>query len=143
MDTECAVTTGGVGGAVGATESLLDSFTTTSGYEGTWSDIFDGTDVYTDSDVGEVDINAGYFFVRVFDSAAMGLGDNYLQQYAQGPSLTEYDFQAASTIYDTNGSLGGAIDAQGYQIIPEPAVASLIGVAAVGFLAGRRLFTTG
>ncbi len=129
----------GIGGAVGANEYLLDWLVTTSGQRGLFST--HGVISYADSDVGGNDINAGYFFVRVFDNAATGEGDYYLQQYVQGPSLTLYDQQVASTVYSTAvGDLGGTLDSQGYQVIPEPAVASLVCIFGVGTLFARRIF---
>jgi len=132
----------GLGGALGAGEVLLHSLVTTSTYAGTWSDQPQGILEYADSDVGDVDINDGYFFVRMFDNTATGLGDFYLQQGQQGSPLTEYDSGLIATIYDTNGELGGLdLDAQGNQVIPEPAVAALLGIFGGGMLVSRRLFS--
>ena len=131
----------GIGGALGEGEFLLNTLVTTSGFAGTWTDQPQGILDYADSVVGDVDINDGYFFVRMFDNTATGLGDFYLQQGQQGSPLTEYDSGLIATIYDTNGELGGLdLDAQSNQVIPEPAVAALLGIFGGGLLVARRLF---
>lgn len=100
-----------------------------------------GGAVYADSDVGGVDINSGYFFARVFDSAAPVAGASFLEMGIQGSSLTEYDSLNANTAYtDSLHDLGGfpAIDAQGTTVIPEPATIGLLGIAGAGLYAARR-----
>ena len=131
-----------IGGATGEGEFLLNSLVTTSGFAGVWPDQPQGIIVYTDADVGNADINSGYIIVRLYDNSALGWGDYYLQQAQEGTPLTEYDSEnQEATVYDTAGGiLGGAIDSQGYTIIPEPAVASLLMVFGGGMLLGRRIF---
>lgn len=131
----------GVGGTLGDGEQLLYSILTTSGFAGTWSDQYPGILEFVDTDVGGADINAGYFFVRTFDNSALGLGDYYLQQYQQGPVLAEYNTEPAPAPYSTFQELGGSLDAQGNQVIPEPAVAALIGIFGGGMLISRRIFS--
>ncbi len=131
---------------LGATEYLLDDLTTTSGYVGTWSDqTTPGALVYTDADVGGNDINSGYFFVRIFEDTVPDVGDYYLQQYVAVPTLVAYDFLNPNTIYQTDdgefGALGGIVSSQGLTVaIPEPAVATLVGLFGGAILFGRRIF---
>jgi hypothetical protein len=136
----------GVGGALASGEYLLNSLVTTSGAWGTWGDQPQGVLQYDDGDVGgtagqDTVILGGYFFVRIFDNSKTDLNDYYLQQSQEGPSLDKYVSTVPATIYDTNGLLGGALDAQNNQVIPEPAVAALIGIFGGGMLVGRRLFS--
>ena len=139
-------TQAGIGGTLGAEEFLLNSLVTTSGYRGTFSDQPQGVLQYDDGDVGgssgsDTAILDGYFFVRMFDNTATGLGDFYLQQSQQGTPLTKYDAQLTDTIYSTDTLIGGSdLDAQGNQVIPEPAVAALLGIFGGGLLVARRLF---
>jgi len=131
----------GVDGALGTGEFLLDSILTTSGFWGAWSDQDQTVKTYLDSDVGDADINVGYFFVRMFDNAAKAINNFYLQYLAAGPTLTEYDTDPRPTQYLTSGLIGGNdIDDQGLQVIPEPTVVSLIVIFGGGMLVGRRIF---
>ena len=129
-------------------EYLLNTLTTTSGAAGTWGDQLQGVLEYDDGVVGgtaaeDTIILSGYIFVRIFDNTATELGDWYLQQYVQGPGLTRFNATATETIYQTAGTLGGALnDASfGQQVIPEPAVAALLGIFGGGLLVARRLFS--
>lgn len=122
-------------------EKVLYSLITTSGFAGTWSDQYPGILEFMNADVGGSDINVGYFFVRIFDNTKLGVNDFYLQQYVQGPNLTEYAANPPPTPYSTFQQLGGSLDSQGYQIIPEPAVASLIVIFGGGMLVSRRIFS--
>ncbi len=131
---------------LGAGEYLLNEVYSSAGAAGRFPS--QGILTYTDADVGNNNINAGFFFVRIYDydAAVISEGDFYLQQYVQGPTLTEYDTAPAPRpiAYNTDGSLGGALDdtnvGGGNVVIPEPAVASLIGIFGVGLLFGRRIF---
>ncbi len=117
-------THGGVGGSLGAGEILLNSLVTSPTYGGLWPDQIQGVVVYDDIDVGGL-INTGYITVRLYDSSVLGWGDFFLQQAQEGSPLTDYDSGNSATVYDTGSSiLGGNIDYQGFQIVPEPAVAS-------------------
>lgn len=128
---------------LGANEHLLNSLITPAGpAAGRFPS--QGILTYADSDVGDTDILAGYFFVRIFDNSQLNVGDYYLQQYVQTPTLTEYDSLTPSTIYETSGFLGGTLDdigvGGGNQVVPEPAVASLIGLFGIGTFFSRRIF---
>lgn len=99
-----------------------------------------GGAVYADSDVGGVDINNGYFFARVFDSAAPVAGASFIEMGIQGSSLNEYVVtDPASPYTDSLNDLGfTAIDAQGTTVVPEPATIGLMGIAGLGMFAARR-----
>ena len=131
----------GIGATLGSGEFLLNSLITTDGFAGTWSDQPIGVLTYVDADVGGADINDGYFFVRMFDNTATGLGDFYLQQYQQGIPLAESnpDVGAPPPPYNSNTFLGGDLSL-GNQVIPEPAVAALLGIFGGGLLITRRIF---
>lgn len=134
-----------------AGEHLLLSFTTFAGDGGKWNsllgDTFAGIKVYDDVDVEGADINNGYFFYRVFESGFTAENDFYLQQYEQGPTLGNYTVTAPAVpkLYAPNGTLGGTFSlAEGaHQVVPEPAVASLIVIFGGGLLVGRRIFFKG
>ena len=133
----------GVGASLGVDEYLLNSMLV-SGTWGTWNAT--DPDIYNDLLVGGNDeedtvILGGYIFVRIFDNAATELDDYYLQQYIQQPVLTKYDLQNVATIYNTSGELGGDLDSTGHQVIPEPAVAGLIGIFGAGMIFARRMFS--
>ena len=75
--------------------------------------------VFTDSDVGGADINAGYIYARIFDSAVPSFGSYYLEMGIQGFGLFEYDFLQPSSIYtDDFNDFGSAvaIDSQNAQV---------------------------
>lgn len=132
----------GLGGSLGAAEYLLNSLVTPLGPHGLFAN--QGVLTYSDGDVGGNNINVGYFFVRIFDNSALAEDDYYLQQYVQGPTLNDPTDEPPPLAYTTSGALGGTLDniadGGGYQIIPEPAVASLIGICGVGTLFARRIF---
>ena len=76
--------------------------------------------VFTDSDVDGADINAGYIYARIFDSAVPSFGSYYLEMGIQGFGLFEYDFLQPSSIYtDDFNDFGGvvAIDSQNSQVL--------------------------
>ena len=76
--------------------------------------------VFTDSDVGGADINAGYIYARIFDSAVPSFGSYYLEMGIQGFGLFEYDFLQPSSIYtDDFNDFGSivAIDSQNSQVL--------------------------
>tara|TARA_E500000178_G_C17016809_1_gene753418 strand:+ start:682 stop:1275 length:594 start_codon:yes stop_codon:yes gene_type:complete len=106
-----------------------------------WGRFNFGGALYTDSDVGGADVNSGYFFARVFDSAAPAVGASFVEFGRQGPALSEFDAQNAATAYTGNmNDLGNwaAIDSQGTTVIPEPATIGLLGIASAGLFAARR-----
>ena len=76
--------------------------------------------VFTDSDVGGADINAGYIYARIFDSAVPSFGSYYLEMGIQGFGLFEYNFLQPSSIYtDDFNDFGSvvAIDSQNSQVL--------------------------
>ena len=130
--------------ALGTGEFLLASVLSPSGFWGTFDE---GLSTYVDLDVGGADINAGYFLVRLFDDSAKAEDDWYLQFDLAGPVLTEYDIVPRPTPYLTANLMpgGSTIDLDdatyGYQAIPEPTVAALLGIFGSSMLVGRRLFS--
>jgi len=120
---------------VGAGETILATATTTFG-----GNFNAGSGVYGDSDVGGADINTGYFFARVFDSATPVADAYFLEMGIEGSSLTEYSNLDAGSVYsDSLNDIGfTAIDAQGTRVIPEPATIGLLGIAGAGLYAARR-----
>lgn len=71
--------------------------------------------VFTDADVGGADINAGYIYARIFDSAVPIFGSYYLEMGLQGFGLFEYNVLSPGSIYtDDFNDLGGivSIDSQ-------------------------------
>lgn len=118
-----------------AGETILATTTTTFG-----GNFNAGSGVYGDADVGGVDINTGYFFARVFDSAAPVANAYFLEMGIEGSSLTEYSNLDAGSVYsDSLNDIGfTAIDFQDTQVIPEPATIGLLGIAGAGLYAARR-----
>jgi len=101
-------------------------------------------DVYTDSDVGGVNVNAGYFYARIFqtDKASIGNGTYFVEIGIQGPALTEFDSLVPSSTYAASVGLayasGTSITVQDSQVIPEPATIGLMGIAGLGMFLARR-----
>ena len=120
-------------------EFILDAQFTTSVYG------FYGpnTGEYTDADVGNADINAGFFFLRAFESEAGSSGESFRDFAAIDSSAWVYDASAPGTIYQGNltGGTGGTfvdIATAGTTVIPEPATIGLLGIAGAGLFAARR-----
>ena len=138
--------------------TLLGEFVLKSVIDASWGTWDSGNvfDLYDDGDVGGVSgsdavILGGYIFVRMFDNTLADVDDYYLQQFVTG-SLVAYDEFLPSTIYDSNLFIGSDADgftgvtdmnlqADSYQVIPEPAVAALLGILGGGLLVARRLFS--
>ncbi len=136
------------GTGVGAGEIVLDV-----GNAGVLGGQFNySAQVFTDSDVGDVDINAGYLYARIFQFSTVSDGDVYWQtpvSLVQGPSLTVYDPNTEPpdpaqlihhVVRDTAGGL--AMDASNpdmFTVIPEPSVFAMLGLGGL-FLALRRRY---
>jgi len=108
---------------------------------GLW-DVID--DVYNNADVGGANINAGYFFTRVFTSDG-SVGEYFLDTGQVDASLYVYDAQDSSTVYKDNaipGSAGSTLDlnSRGTLVVavPEPATFSLIAIAGLSAFFMRR-----
>jgi hypothetical protein len=66
--------------------------------------------VFTDADVGGADINSGYIYARIFDSAVPSFGSYYLEMGLQGFGLFEYAIINPGSIYtDDFNDLGGIV----------------------------------
>jgi len=116
------------GGQAG--ETILASLTTSAGYAGTWGP--GAATAYAQS-------TAGSLTVRVFDAADMGVGSTFLSfDIDVDGALTTYDALTPSTIYNTDGLLGGEIQGTSHAVIPEPATLGLMGVAGLGMFLTRR-----
>ncbi len=123
-------------------------------YFGYTPGIFDATSlnngftyIFEDSDVGGMDVNAGYIFARLFHTSGevISVGDDYLQM-----SLTSVDSGTLPTYTNPDGtkntpfytaSITSApilITADGLQVVPEPATLGLMGVAGLGMFLARR-----
>lgn len=137
---------------LGSGEFLLSDYLTASGSAGTFDPKVVTT--YLDANVGNNDVNNGYFFVRIFDNSAKAEGAWYLQFNLAGPSLTEYDVEPRPTQYITGNMIDDAVGGSGqfialndsnfgHQAIPEPAVAGLIGIFGAGMIFARRMFSKG
>lgn len=119
---------------------ILDTFLTTSGYAGTWSDLVGKGGLFSDTDVGG-NILAGYLTVRVFDSNNLVAGDKYLQFNVDvDGSLTAFDLTVPATTYQTLSAITASDFASSDYIIqvPEPSTIGLLGVAGFGIFLARR-----
>jgi|GEM_PF-6950481 len=99
-----------------------------------------GSALYGNSDVGGADITSGAFYGRIFDSADGAVGSYFLEMGLQGPGLNTFSALDPSTSYTGNlNDIGmAAIDAQGTQVIPEPATLGLMGIAGLGMFLARK-----
>ena len=140
---------GGADASLGSGEFLLSDYLTAPGDWGTFDA---GVDTYYDTDVGNNDINNGYYFVRLYDNEAKAQDDWYLQFNLRGPTLKEFDTEPRPPHYVTADDISNLVgDGQdtidlndanyGHQAIPEPAVASLIGIFGGGLIITRRVFS--
>jgi hypothetical protein len=98
-----------------------------------------GSTVYTDADVGQA-VNTGYFFARIFDSAAPVVGSYFIDVGIQGPALKAYSATDPLSAYVGNiaGTANVAIDAFGTQVIPEPATFGMMAIAGLGLFLARK-----
>ena len=99
--------------------------------------------VYTNANVGGANINAGYFFTRIFASADGSVGEYFLDTGEVDASLYVYDSQLPSTIYSDNAVPGPSpldLNSRGTLVVavPEPATFSLIAIAGLGAFFMRR-----
>jgi hypothetical protein len=96
---------------------------------------------FTSADVGGADINAGYFYARVFERGTVAPGDFFLEMGITGPTLTAYDPLVPTSTYSFNMGADLTevwIDAQGTTVVPEPATIGLMGIAGLGLVLARR-----
>ena len=122
-----------LGGATLADEWELDNSLT-----GAYGQGFSGGGIYADAAVGGNDISTGYFYTRVFQSAASA-GESFLDIAGASPALAVYDPQTASTTYGDPVLVAAYnIDANTTTVIPEPATFGLMGVAALGMFLARK-----
>ncbi|MBN2164335.1 MAG: PEP-CTERM sorting domain-containing protein [Pontiellaceae bacterium] len=108
-----------------------------------WGKFSLGTAVAGDDMVGGADINSGYFYARIFDTADGAIGSSFLELGLQGSDLMEYvpgPPPDGTTIYSSsfNDTAWTAIDSQGTTVIPEPATIGLVGVAGLGLFLARK-----
>ena len=126
-----------------ANEFLLNSTITT----GLGGGFLIGGAVYDDSAVGGADINSGYFFTRIFDTATVTVSSYYSQGGVEIPTLNEaYDAEGlptpayATLVYD--GAAAAPVFGQTVNevvsVIPEPATLGLLGVAGLGMFLARK-----
>lgn len=101
--------------------------------------------IFTDADVGDVDINTGYVYSRIFSTSAPGVGSWYYQtQVVQGPALAEYNALSPDSIFNHTTSSSAEAPSRGmgigsgmYQVIPEPAT-GVLALTALGMMIYRR-----
>ncbi len=113
--------------------------TTTTSFGGLFNA---GTSFYTNDDVGGLNIDDGYLFARVFESAAPTSGDYFLEMGLIHSSNAVVQSHIYGDSYATSlNNLGDtAIDSQStiVGVIPEPTTVSLIGISTIGLAAYRR-----
>ena len=100
---------------------------------------------FANSAVGGNDINAGYFFTRVFDTGVLSTDNYYVQAQVVGPALIDAGSPAdPAKVYNENVFEGpafpadyGQVDVK-YSVIPEPATLGMVAVFGGGLLVIRR-----
>ncbi len=125
---------------------ILTSFTTTPGYQGTWSDLGDKGGLFGDTNVGDLDILDGYLTVRLFDANDMVDGSKgFVFDIDIDGALSAFNASDPSTIYKTLGLITGGdfsslVSGQAgvVTVIPEPATLLIFGPGIAGLLAYRR-----
>ena len=105
-----------------------------------WTGDFDGSStVYTDSQVGSLNINSGYVYIMVFQSAVPISTEYYAHSAAIGPSLTVFPNSPTPTPDTLNINTSGALTLNGtVAAVPEPSTIGLLLVGA-GLVAFRRM----
>lgn len=106
-----------------------------------WSGDLDGAStVYTDLQVGSLNINAGYVYMMVFQSAAPLSSEYYAHSGAIGPNLTVFPNSPTPTpdTLDINSGAGALTLNSQVQAVPEPSTVGLLLVGA-GLVALRRI----
>jgi len=107
----------------------------TTGANSLWTE---GGDVYTSADIGNADINTGFFYTRIFQTDG-SVGDYFLDiPMAAG---ADYVYVAAlpTTVFKDNVVSGVQnINANNTTVVPEPATIGLFGLGALSAWIIRR-----
>jgi hypothetical protein len=127
-----------VGGTMLAGEFLLSTINLNTLAYGAWGPGPGLT--YTSADVGGADINAGYIYARVFEG--VGAANEYYYTSTKVIDTANWVLVGTdpSTVYSASVPEAGIIniDAQGTQVVPEPATIGLMGIAGLGMFLARR-----
>lgn len=130
-----------INGGVAVGQHVLASDTTES-FLGHWSG--NGMLVFNDDNVGGSDINNGYFFTRVFDSATPAAGSSYAEFATYDlPAgvLKDYDGTDASAYLTEMGPVAGDLSAAEFAglavvmdqtVVPEPSTVLFFGMGGLG-----------
>lgn len=137
-----------LGGATQAGEFVLLQTTDHSGTPvagiGMWNPI---AGVWGNADVGGADINAGFFFTRVFQTAGAEAGTSFYDTLVVDSSAWVLDVLVPGTVYGGQAILdvpGGqqlgitTTDGRATTVIPEPATFGLMGLAGLGLFLARK-----
>jgi hypothetical protein len=127
-----------VNGGLAAGEFLLQSTVTKDGY-GFFQSLV-GTVTYGNAVVGGSNINSGYVFTRIFDSAAPAAGEWYVDTGLINTSAWTYDPTNVNTVYAANvvSGSGLVISSNNTQVIPEPGTIGMMGIAGIGMFLARK-----